>query len=231
LAHLKKQRAAVHALRGEARVDYMAENGQRLKVTLEMLVADGGRMRLEALAPIGGGTLAALTSDGQRFQLLDVRANRFFEGPAKACNVGRLLRVVLPPEEVVAVLSGSAPLDGEPTGAGWDPADGGREVLTLRAPDGGTQKIWLDAREKRWDMLAAERYDTAGKILWRVDHEDFSAKPGGVRLPARTTVAEPPYHADAKLKFRDIEVNPTLKEGVFHLQPPAGVPVEPADCQ
>ena len=56
-----------------------------------LLLARGGKLRIEADSPLGGA-LATLTSDGQQFSLLDVRDNRFLTGPAKACNVARLIR-------------------------------------------------------------------------------------------------------------------------------------------
>jgi outer membrane lipoprotein-sorting protein len=225
LAHLKKRRESLHALRAETKVDHMAEGGQRVKLPVDLLVARGGKLRLEAQAPIGGGGVATLVSDGTRFQLLDMRNNRFYEGPAKACNVARLIRVEMEPDDVVDALSGGAPLEGEPTGAAWDD---GRERLELKAPDGGTEKIWLDARDKSWDVLAAERRDAAGKVLWTLAHDGFEDK-GGVRLPARTDVKQPPK-ADARIKFRDVEVNPTPPPNAFKLTPPDKIPVEPSDC-
>jgi len=228
-AHLRGRAGALKSLRAETRVDYMAENGDRLKVTMELLVAAGGKLRLSVEAPIGGGTLAALASDGVQFQLHDARNNRFYAGPASACAVGRLLRIELPPADVVAVLTGGAPLDGEVAGSSWDPKDGGREVLELRTSDGGKERIRLDAREHRWDVVDAVRTDAKGNVLWRVAHEDFTDR-GGVRLPTRTTVEEPPLKADAKIRFRDVELNVALKDGVFTLTAPTGLATLPLDC-
>ncbi len=229
MAHLHDRAKALRSLRAEARVDYMAENGDRLKVTMELLVAVGGRLRLSIEAPIGGGTLASLATDGKQFQLHDARNNRFYAGPASACAVGRLLRIELPPADVAAVLTGGVPLDGEPSSVSWDPKDGGREVLELRTADGGKERIRLDARGHHWDVVDATRTDASGKVLWRVAHEDFSDK-GGVRLPTRSTVEEPPLKADARIRYRDIELNVTLKEGVFTLATPTGLTTRPLDC-
>ena len=233
VAHLRGRAKALQSLRAEARVDYMAENGDRLKVTMELLVASGGRLRLSVEAPIGGGMLASLASDGKQFQLHDARNNRFYAGPASACAVGRLLRIELPPEDVVAVLTGGVPLDGEPVSASWDPKDGGREVLELRAPDGGKERIRLDATEHRWDVVDAVRTDAKGNVLWRVAHEGFADKGGpsaSVRLPTRTTVEEPPLKADARIRYRDVELNVALKDGVFALAVPTGMSTLPLDC-
>jgi outer membrane lipoprotein-sorting protein len=225
VAHLKKRREVLRSLRAETKVDHLGQGAQRVKVTVDMLLARGGKLRLEAQAPIGGGTLMTLTADGTTFQLLDVKNNRFLEGPAKACNVARLISIEMEPEDVVDALTGSAPLEGEPVQVAWD---AGRERLELRTPDGGSERIWLDARDKRWDVLSAERRDASGKLVWSLEHDGFEDK-SGIRLPSRTDLKQPPK-ADARIKFRDVEVNPTPPAKAFHLDPPAKITVEPADC-
>src|SRR6185503_13981125 len=105
LAAIEAHARQIHSLRAEARVEHTAEGGQRVKVTVRMLVERGGKLRLEAEAPLAG-PVATLVSDGQHFALLDLRNNRFFEGPANACNVASLIRIQLAPEDVVSVLMG-----------------------------------------------------------------------------------------------------------------------------
>jgi outer membrane lipoprotein-sorting protein len=220
---------SIHSLRAEARVEHQIERGQRIKVTISLLLARGGKLRLEAQAPIGGGTVATLVADGNRFALLDSRNNRFLQGPAKGCNVARLIRIALEPEEVVEVLTGGVPIQGEPQGVSWDAAHGGREVLELRTPDGGKERIWLDSKDRLWDVLEAERRDAHGKIIWHLSHSGFATH-DQVRLPQRTEVEEPPVGAGARLKFRELEPNVPEKEELFQLTPPPGMAVEPSDC-
>ncbi len=224
--HLVKRRGALKSLRAETRVDNMGDNGERVKVTVAMLLERGGKLRFEAEAPIGGSTLVTLVADGTTFQLLDSKNNRFLEGPAKACNVARLIRISMEPDDIIDALTGSAPLLGEPTGADWD---NGRERLELKLPDGGSERIWLDARDKSWDVVAAERRSGSGQLLWKLTHTDFSDRGGGIRFPARTELQQPP-RADARIKFREVELNIMPPGGAFHLPPPTKIPVEPADC-
>src|SRR5205823_3916736 len=109
------------------------------KVSMTFLIEAPDHIRLEAESPMGG-SLASLASDGKRFQLLDVRQNRFLEGEALPCNIARLIRVELSPAEAVAIMSGGAPLppglSPEDAQVEWDPANGGREMLRLRRPGG-----------------------------------------------------------------------------------------------
>ena len=228
MAALRARAAHLKTLRMTAKVDHMANGGERVRVKVNMLLARGGKLRFEADSPLGGA-LATLTSDGTQFSLLDVRSNRFLTGPAKACNVARLIRLSIAPEDVVAVLMGGAPLEGTVKSVSWDPNHGGREVLTLSLPDGGEETIQLDARDKRWDVMRAERRDAAGKVSWRVTNDGF-ADHGGVRLPDVEDVEEPPHGADAEIKLRTVEPNIEIKDELFRLEAPQGVPSEPADC-
>ena len=228
MAALRARQEHLHTLRATAKVDHFANGGQRVRVKVHMLVARGGKLRLEAESPLGG-SLATLTSDGEKFALLDVRNNRFLVGPANACNVARLIRLAIPPDDVVAVLMGGAPLDGTIKGAGWDPNHGGREVLTLALPDGGQETIEMDARNKTWDVLRAERRDAQGHVLWRVTNDDFKDI-GGVRLPQVEDIQEPPHGADAEIKFRSLEPNVEIAPDLFELPPPQGLTPEPANC-
>jgi len=228
MAALRGRAEHLKTMRATAKVDYMAKGGDRARIKVTLLLARGGKLRIEADSPLGGA-LSTLTSDGTHFALLDVRNNRFMAGAANACNVGRLTRLNIPPDDVVAVLMGGAPLDGTVKGVSWDPNNGGREVLALGLPDGGTETIALDARDKRWDVVGAERRDAAGKVLWRVTNDNFKDH-DGVRLPDVEDVEEPPHGAAAEIKFRAVEPNIELKDDLFRLSPPEGVPVEAADC-
>jgi hypothetical protein len=226
LAALSARRDKLGSLRAEGRADEMGQGAERVKVTINVLVQNGGRLRLEAESPLGGA-VATLVTDGQQFQFLDARNNRFLVGRAEPCNVARLVGVELAPEQVMSVLSGSAPIEGEPSGVSWDETKGGRDVLELKTPDGGSEKIFLT--NKAWDVAAAERKDSSGKTLWRVEHEDFQDN-GGFRLPKRTWVDQPTRKADVRIRWRDQEPNAQVKEGVFHLEP-GGLKAEPVACQ
>src|SRR5262245_12282804 len=103
LGRLAQQTGSVRTLRADAKVDYLAGRAERVKVRMTMLVAGPDKLRLEAESPLGG-SVASLASDGKRFELLDVRANRFLDGEATPCNIGRLIRIELPPEAVVSVI-------------------------------------------------------------------------------------------------------------------------------
>jgi outer membrane lipoprotein-sorting protein len=227
LEEIRGRQARAWSLRGETKLDYWAPEG-RTKVTVNMAVARPGKLRFEAENPISGHTEGTLVTDGRNFALLDVQHNRFLVGPALPCNVARMTRIDMPPDDVAVILLGSAPvLPHERAEVGWDPADGGREVLTLALPGGATER--LEIANKSRDLVAAEVKDSAGRSVWRLTHEDFG-NVGGVRRPRRTKFVEPREQADVIIRFKDVDVNVAIPEDVFHLSPPPGMVARPTGC-
>jgi hypothetical protein len=226
MAHLDARARKITSLRTDAKVDH-AEGGDRVKLTAHLLLAEQGRLRVELDAPIGGGSVGTLVSDGKTIQLLDPRAEKFYVGPASACLLARLLHIELQPEDAIAVLTGGAPLAGTLGKLSWDGGDGGREVLELALPDGGREVLRLDARDRTWDLREAERYDAAGRLLWRVRHGEFRLV-DGVRLPGRTQIEQPDRNIDTRLRFRDPELNAPVEPAQLRLTPT--LPPQPIDC-
>ncbi len=230
IEHLRQRAARIRSVRAEAKVDYLAEKGDRIKVGMTMLAEDPDHLRMEANSPFGG-SVASLATDGKQFALLDVRNNRYLTGEASPCNIARLIRVELLPADVVAVLEGGAPLlggDEVKVEVGWSGRGDGREVLTLRSA-GAVETVELDAKDRRWDVLAAELKRPDGAVEWRLAHEEF-VEIGSERLPNRTTIEQPSRGADARIRFKEREINLSPPESAFRLEPPAGVPVEQVSC-
>ncbi|HEY3356062.1 MAG TPA: DUF4292 domain-containing protein [Polyangia bacterium] len=227
LDEIRGRQAQAKSLRGDSKIDYWAPEG-RTKVTVNLAVARPGRLRFEAENPISGHTEGTLVTDGRSFALLDVQHNRFLVGPALPCNVARMTRIAMPPDDVAVILLGSAPiLAHERAEVAWDRAHGGREIVTLHLRGGGTERLEI-AHGSR-DLVAAEVKDSAGRSIWHLTHEEFRSV-GGVRLPRRTKFIEPREKADVVIRFRDVEANVSIPEDVFHLTPPAGMVARAVGC-
>ncbi len=224
---LRARAAHVTTLRAEAKVDYLAEKGERIKLTMTFLVdRAAGALRVDAESPMGG-TVASLASDGHTFELLDTRANRFLEGPATPCNLSRFLRVRLRTRDLVDAIAGGAPLLGQPASVTWDGHDGGHEVLVLKGEGDLVETLRL--APKTWDVDSAEVM-SGGHVLYRLRHDDFSDQ-DGVRFPGRTVIEDPEHRADARIRYKSRELGVTVPPGAFHLEPPPGLPVEHVTCE
>src|SRR5690349_16094172 len=107
MAALRANALRIHSLSAATRIEHTA-NGQRVKLGVDLLVARPGNLRFEANVRLQG-TVATLVADGQQFALLDTKNNTFYTGPARGCNVARLIGIELEPDQVVSALLGGAP--------------------------------------------------------------------------------------------------------------------------
>jgi hypothetical protein len=238
LAHVRANHAALSSLRARAKADLPDERGGRVKIDLALLVQRPDRLRVAGENALAG-PLMTLATDGQSYQLIDLRNGRFSSGQVNPCSMSRLLRVALPPTAAVDVLLGSVPLldpaELSPE-VGWDGRDGGREVLTLRDATGRSEVLYLSAAGKGWDLREAEGRDPSGRVAWRVRHEGHSdvprveGQPASVRLPKNTQIEDLQRRSDVKLRWRERELDPSLGTDLFRLEQPPGLPVDPDLC-
>jgi hypothetical protein len=222
LEHLEKLRQRAPTLKAETKTDFRL-NKDRVNLTVNMLAAWGGKLRFQAEDP-NGAMAADLSSDGQNYCFIDVHHNCAECGPATPENVARMIRIPLEPDEVVAVLLGSAPVLADAQAKlAWDP-QGGNEILTL-TKDGWTEKITLDGRNKAWDVLEASESGPDGKTVWHLRHKDFHDVKG-VRLPGASLFEQ--AGDSVRIQWRQQTVGENLDDAKFHLQPQPGLPACPS---
>jgi hypothetical protein len=221
LAHLGSLRSRAPSLNAETKTDVRLGD-DRVNVTVYMLAAWGGKLRFQALDP-NQAMAADLASDGERYCFLDVHAGCSECGEATPQSVARLVRIPLEPDQVVEVLLGSTPvLQGDATVA-WDPA-GGREIVTIEG-GGFHQRIVLDGRDRRWDVLESE-LKQADALVWRIRHKDFhevrTAGGGTVRMPGASLFEQ--GGDTVRITWQNQRVGEALGEEKFQMTPPAGLP-------
>src|SRR5262249_11094177 len=167
LGRMRATYACANGVQGEAKIDHFSPRGRvRGDVYLTAVVPD--RVRFDVVS--FGTTLYTLTSDGDRFEMLDVKEKQFLYGPASPCNLARLTQVPVPGHALVSLLRGEAPvLVHQPSGAtiSWDKdgfyklliqstRDGSEEIhLQVRPDDAG--KPWQEQRIRVLDVRVAQR--------------------------------------------------------------------------
>jgi outer membrane lipoprotein-sorting protein len=227
VAALRSRQAQVWSLRGETRMDSMGPEG-RVKVTVNVAILRPGRLRLEAENPISGHSEGTLITDGSRFQFLDVQHQRFLQGPALPCNVARLTRVAMAPDDLALILLGSVPiLPFHHAEVRPDPKRQDIETLILSLHGGGTERIAISPRTH--DVIEAEYLDAHGAAVWRILHEDVHEF-RGARLPRKIRLHDLRSRADIIIRMKDIEINVAIPADIFSLAPPAGMPVQAVQC-
>lgn len=107
LERLDAQSSCSRGVQGEAKVAFRGE-GRRLSVSLLFLAEAPDSLRFDATHSVAG-TVATLTTNGERFSLASLEEKRFYEGPARSCNVERFTRVPAPPSVFVDLLRNRAP--------------------------------------------------------------------------------------------------------------------------
>lgn len=231
-------RRTIRTVRGVARVDQRGEEG-RVRGTVLISLERPDRIRLEAMTQFGPA--AVLTSDGEAFQLLDMRENRFLEGPASPENIARLLDVALSGEEVARFLLGDSPRLPDADSSLACGEEGYR--IEMLGENGLRQEIILVARpadeeaapeDQHLRLVRSELYDGEGNTLWRAEFEDYQVvrDPGdaegrGVALPFVVRFQDPRNGADTLIRMKELTIETEAPPAeVFHQEAPPGVTVE-----
>lgn len=230
---VRARQAAVTGINVETRATSWL-GGDRVRGTVQMLVARSGQLRFEAEVSLQG-TVAALAVDRGQFTFVDHQKRLFRTGSACPANVAALIRIPLAPAEVAAILLGDAPLAGDekPVEVAWDGARAA-DVLVLATGSGAT--LWLGLRRENptlaaWRVVYLEGLNPGANQRWRVSYEDFE-RTQEVWLPRLVRFAEPGRSFDdgVEIKIRDRVLNPSFPDGAFVLSAPTGYGVEHAAC-
>jgi hypothetical protein len=220
---LTAARAALTSFRGASTMDYWL-NGQRVKGEVLVMGTIGKKVRFAALSPAGGSTIAEMACDGTNFVYVDIQNNCSLSGPCDARSIATFFNIELEPDDFVHLALGTPPTLENATGTvTWD-ASKGVERVQLKS-NAGSQKLTVDARENRWDVLDSELLDTAGKTMWSVANTDFEKVTGSGerRVPKKTRFKSPAQSQDLLVEWNELEVNVQLQQAQFQIQVPPGL--------
>jgi hypothetical protein len=213
------RRAKMRSIQGEAKATVETPQGGG-KVT-ELVAAElPARLRLDAVTMLGPA--ASLASDGERYQFADHEHKRFYDGPAVADSIARLLPVRIPPAELVSLLLGQPPLleGAQPLSLEVDDAHG-VYLLTL-GHLGDREVLGLDPATLRPVKVLME--DRPGLSAYRAELREYE---GEADLPKIVRVSTADGTGSIELKWRERDVNPVLEPGMFTLKMPDGFTRDP----
>jgi hypothetical protein len=213
----------VQRVRGSARVRISSPGGSGSAV--EFAAAEKpDRVHLETL-DFFGNPVAVLVAAGGRFGFHDARANVFYRGDATPENVSRLLPVVLPVEELVVILCGSAPiLTGTPLEVA---VKDDLLLLTIGLGEVGQRLAIGERASVEWSRV--RRAAPADQVsvsdvapAYDLEFEGFRQR-AGVRFPSQVRLDAPSGKSRIQLAWRDdVQVNAELDPALFRLEPPRG---------
>lgn len=217
---VSKGQANVGTLQGDAKLHVDSPQGSG---TLSMFVAISrpGLLHLETF-DFFNRPVAALTSNQERFGLYQTEGNTWYEGPASPANVSRFLPVVLPSEELVAVMLGQAPLiPPERKTLKLDTKEGVYVLTLYRGP--ATQTLQVHTK-----YLRVVRSEVRGVPAYDLAFDNFTDK-GGVLLPREVKLIVERAKTELRVRYSDVTVNAAPDLTLFELTPPEGAKVVPVD--
>ncbi len=259
LARMRAQFQCVNGLQATAKVDVFSKRG-RVKGEAFLFAVNPARVRFDIVSGFGV-TVYTLTSDGARFEMMDLEQKQFLHGPASACNLARMTQVPMEGHVLVSVLRGEAPVlvhDRAAASIAWN-GDGFYEV-ELSGKHDATERVHLgvhpDDMAKPWGQQRVRVLDVSvaqrGTELWHVELDDHApAKtappredPDGIDPPIppigapcdaelpRSIRMEVPHTADdVILDYTEAVWNPPMAPGTFDQPVPRGVRRVPVDCR
>jgi hypothetical protein len=223
---VREAQERVRSVRGSARVSVTSP---AVSGSFQELVAAErpDRVRLETLDFFGNPAALLVAADG-RFAFLDARANVFYRGDATPENVSRLLPVVIPVEELVTILCGSAPL--LPGRAGEVAAKEDVLVLALAAGDAIQRVAVGQAATVRWSRVRRTAVGAGGavqEVASAYDLEFHAFEPvAGILFPMQVRLDAAAARSRVDLDWKeDLQVNGALERSLFQAAPPRGVRV------
>ena len=168
LGRMKATNACVNGVQGDAKIDNFSPQG-RIRGEAYLMAVNPDRVRFDVVA--FGTPVYTLTSDGERFEMLDLKEKQFLHGPASPCNLARLTQVPLPGHALVSLLRGEAPvLVHQPAGAtiAWDEHEGfyrllldstreAKEEIHLQVPSADYDKPWAEQRVRVTGVRVAQK--------------------------------------------------------------------------
>ena len=206
-------------MQGEASVTVDAPGAPAGTVRQFVAAERPDRLHLETL-DFFGNVAAVIAAGGGRFALYDAREKVLYRGRATPENLARIVPLPLPAEEIVAILCGGPPLAGDPVRAGP-----GRGAIDLElAGDGGASSLRVV------EAAAVERATLrpAGRPAYELSFGLFRTR-AGTRLPGEVELRSNSPRVKLSLRWKDVEPNPALDEGLFRLSPPPGARVVDLD--
>jgi outer membrane lipoprotein-sorting protein len=233
LADHESRRQAWSSLKAEARVTQWGESG-RIRGTVLMFLEQPNRVRFDVMTAVG--PVAVLTSDGERFQLSDLRAGTFLEGAMCPANIARLLGISVSAEEVLLFLTGDTlVIEGAPRAM---QCREGLYIVTLDGADGSTQEIAYSIPESDFEKPASQQrlmlrrstqLGPEGEKLWEATYDEY-ADVDGRSFPMKVRFVDHVNGADTEVRVKSVSVDPTIPPDAFTQRPAPGATVEIATC-
>ncbi len=238
---LARQQDPVRTLQAEARVEQRGPRG-RIRGRVRLMLRRPGALRFDVMTRLGPA--AILTSDGERFALLDLKENRFLQGPTCARNTARLLGIQMEGEQLARLLVGDVPRLTSVERIALS-CEQGSYLIVLEGRDGRRQRVAIEVAPstrsaepaaQRLRLRRVEMLGPQGELRWRVElegHRPVEGTPQGVSVELPETVFFEDRREGQQVRIRIKEVRAGIEppEGAFRQRPRGGMTIERVACE
>jgi outer membrane lipoprotein-sorting protein len=218
--HVRERQSQVVTLEGDSKLHVDSPQGSG---TLSMFVAiqRPGLIHLET-SDFFNRPVAMLVSDGKRFGLYQAQGNTYYQGPASPENVSRFLPVVLPSEELVAVMLGQAPLL-PPERMTLELNEKERVYVLTLFRGAARQTLRVDPKYLR--ILKSEVRGVPGYDL---AFDDFKQR-GNLLFPGKVSLDAEAAQTKLELRYQQVTLNGRPDLTLYELGAPEGAKVVEVD--
>lgn len=225
MADMAARSDKISSFRITGRVDHFGKE-HRIQGKVFLFARLPSKLRVDLLSPFGS-TLSVLTVNDGRFAMSDIRQDRYLEGPAEPCNIARLIRIPLPPEDVARVLLGHTPIIDGAAEVIW--SDKGYYRVTIRDGD-RIQRLDVGPDPEVLPLRRSRLEDSTGQVFdmtferWRPVN--------GIPVPHEIRIKMPKDDADLLVRYDDggVELNVKMPADAWDHSFPDGANVEHVTC-
>ena len=213
------------SLRAVARVTVTSAQG-RYSTRQTFLWRRPALLRLDTLS-LFGQPVMSLVADAVQASIYYPTEGAFFQGPASAGTLARVVGLPLDVEEVAPLLMGYIrPAPAQQVSTIYLQADESMFLLRFRDGEGGLiQDAWVDP-----DQLLPRRvlrYTQRGLATVDIAYSDVRLLTETFPAPHALAIWLPHAEMEVRIQFLTVDLNPALSPAVFHLSPPAGMLIRP----
>jgi hypothetical protein len=224
VAKLGSAHDSTKSFRADTTMDFWLAN-QRTKGEVLVMGKTGAFVRIAALSPAGGSTMAEMACDGANFVYVNYQSNCVVTGPCDRSSIAQFFQVALAPDDFLHLAIGTPPVLPNATGTvTWDSSRGLENVQL--ASGGETEKLAIDMKDGKLDVISASMVGADGTTEWSVTNKDF-VDIGGHRVPGKSRFKASGAQQDLEVDWGDASsraVNVELDASKFKLDPPPGLP-------
>ncbi|RKG87798.1 DUF4292 domain-containing protein [Corallococcus terminator] len=218
--HVQERQGQVVTLEGDSKLRVDSPQGSGTLSTF-LSITRPGLIHLETY-DFFNRPVASLVSDGTRFGVYQAQGNTYYQGPSSPENVSRFLPIVLPSEELVAVMLGQVPL--LPPESMTLALDEKERVYVLTLVRGAaTQTLRVDPRH-----LRVVKSEVRGVPGYDLAFEDFKQR-GELLFPGKVILTASQADTKLELRYTEITLNGRPDLTLYELTAPEGAKVVDVD--